>query len=276
MDTITTLVLGGTGKTGRRVAKRLADKGLALRIGSRSAVPPFDWTDRNTWESVLDGVSRAYVTFQPDLAVPGAAETIGSFAALAAERGVRRLVLLTGRGEPGAQRSEEALKNTVVDWTILRASWFNQNFSENFFLDGILAGELALPAGDIPEPFVDADDIAEVAVAALLDDRHVGRVYELTGSRALTFAEAVDTIADASGRTIHYRRIPHRTFLDGLAAASVPQEFIDLLDELFSVVLDGRNSPVMEGVQEVLGRQALDFTTYARATAAAGIWNATP
>jgi len=109
MDTITTLVLGGTGKTGRRVAKRLADKGLALRIGSRSAVPPFDWTDRNTWESVLDGVSRAYVTFQPDLAVPGAAETIGSFAALAAERGVRRLVLLTGRGEPGAQRVCRAL-----------------------------------------------------------------------------------------------------------------------------------------------------------------------
>ena len=240
MDTTTTLVLGGTGKTGRRVTKRLADKGLALRIGSRLAVPPFDWTDRNTWGPMLDGVSRAYVTFQPDLAVPGAAETIGAFAGLAVERGVRFVVLLTGRGEPGAQRSEEALKNTGVDWTILRASWFNQNFSENFFLDGILAGELALPAGDIPEPFVDADDITEVAVVALLDDRHVGRVYELTGPRVLTFAEVVDPIADASGRTIRYRQIPHRMFLDGLATGGAPQEFVHLLDERFSVVLDGR------------------------------------
>ena len=187
-----------------------------------------------------------------------------------------RQVEQTGRGEPGAQRSEEALKNSGVNWTILRASWFNQNFSENFFLDGILAGELALPAGDIPELFVDADDIADAAVAALLSDHHVGRVYELTGPHALTFAEAVDTIAGATSRTIRYRQIPHRSFLDGLVGQGVPQEFVDLVDELFAVVLDGRNSPMMEGVQEILGRQARDFPTYARETAAAGIWDSTP
>jgi uncharacterized protein YbjT (DUF2867 family) len=268
------LVLGGNGKTGRRVAERLHDKGLAVRIGSRSGTPPFDWTDRGTWRPVLEGASSAYVTFQPDLALPWAAEAVGAFAELAADCGVRRLVLLAGRGEPGAQRSEEALQRAPVDWTILRCSWFSQNFSESFFLEGILAGELALPAGDIPEPFVDTDDIADAAVAALLDERHIGRTYELTGPRALTFAQAVDAIAKATGRPLRYRRIPHQDFLAGLAAHGVPEALIELLDELFAVVLDGRNREVKDGVRQALGRAPRDFSDYARATAATGVWNA--
>ena len=162
-----TLVLGGTGKTGRRVAKRLRARGLPVRIGSRSAEPRFDWNDAATWASVLQGVGAVYITYQPDLAVPGAVEAVWSFTKAALEAGVRRMVLLSGRGEEEAQRAEQALQDTGAEWTIVRATWFAQNFSEGFLLDAVLAGEVALPAGDVGEPFVDVDDIADVAVAAL-------------------------------------------------------------------------------------------------------------
>ena len=158
-----TLIVGGTGKTGRRVAERLKGRGAAVRIGSRSADPPFDWEDPKTWEPALRGASAAYITYYPDLAVPGAAEKVGALAELAVKIGVRRQVLLSGRGEEGAVLGEQAVKSSGADWTILRCGWFNQNFSEGAFLEQVLSGEVALPAGSVKEPFVDADDIADAA-----------------------------------------------------------------------------------------------------------------
>lgn len=269
-----TLVLGGTGKTGRRVVDRLAARGLDVRVGSRSGAPPFDWNDRATWAPVLRGVSQMYVTYQPDLAVPGAAETVGALARLAAESGVRRLVLLSGRGEEGAQRAEDEVRGAGLEWTILRASWFAQNFSENFLLDAVLAGEVALPSGDVPEPFVDVDDIADAAVAALTEEGHAGRVYELTGPRALTFAQAVDEITRASGRPIRFVPISAEAFLAGLRAEGLPGDVLWLMNELFTQVLDGRNSLPADGIQRALGREPRDFAAYAGATAATGVWSA--
>src|SRR5262245_59169555 len=190
-----TLVVGGTGKTGRRVAERLQHRGLPFRIGSRSGQPRFDWEDRETWLPCLKGITQAYVTYYPDVCVPGALDTLQSFFAQAVNAGVRKVVFLSGRGEVEAEHAEELLKSSGAEWTILRCSFFSQNFSENFFLDAILAGEVALPIGPVGEPFVDADDIADVAVAALKNDCHSGQLYELTGPRLITFAEAVEEIA---------------------------------------------------------------------------------
>src|SRR5215211_1116882 len=203
----TTLVLGATGKTGRRILERLAERGVPTRAGSRSVEPPFDWEDRATWAPALAGVGTVYISYFPDLAVPGAADTVGAFAELAVASGTRRLVLLSGRGEEEAQRAERIVQASGADWTIVRCSWFDQNFSESHFLEPLLAGELALPADGVGEPFVDADDIADVAAAALTQDGHVGKLYELTGPRLLTFAEAVHEIATATGRDIRYVRI---------------------------------------------------------------------
>src|SRR5215207_5527039 len=180
----TTLVLGGTGKTGRRVVERLRARGLPVRAGSRSGAPPFHWEDRSTWAPALRGAASAYVSYFPDLAVPGAPEAVGAFVEQALQSGTRRLVLLSGRGEEEAQRAERVLQDCGTDWTIVRCSWFSQNFSESYMLDSILAGEVALPAPDTPEPFVDAEDIADVAVMALTEDGHAGRLYELTGPRS--------------------------------------------------------------------------------------------
>ena len=270
-----TLVLGGTGKAGRRVVARLEARRLPVRVGSRSAEPPFDWDDPGTWASALDGVGSVYLSHYLD-AMPGAAETIGAFAAQAVAGGVPRIVHLSGRGEREAELAEEAVRDSGAELTILRSTWFSQNFSESFFLDGLLAGELALPAGDTGEPFVDAEDIADVAVAALLDDRHVGELYELTGPRLLGFAEAVRAIAHATGREIRYVPISLETFASEFAAQGVPAGVVDLLTYLFGEVLDGRNARLTDGVRRALGREPRDFADYARDAAATGVWSPAP
>ncbi|MFF5707111.1 NAD(P)H-binding protein [Streptomyces sp. NPDC012794] len=265
----TTLVVGGNGKTGRRVAERLLAQGRAVRVGSRTGEPAFDWDRPETWGPALEGVDRAYVTYHPDLAFPGAADRVGAFAEAAVAAGARRLVLLSGRGEEAARRAEDRLRDSGADWTVVRASWFHQNFDEDFFLDSVRVGEIALPVGDAVEPFVDAGDIADVAVAALTDDRHIGRTYELTGPRLLGFAEVAAELSRATGREIAYVPVTEAAYLAVLRERGLPEEFA----ELFALISDGRNAHLDHGVEEVLGRPARDFADYARQAAASGVWD---
>ena len=269
------LVLGATGKTGRRVLERLTARGVPTRVGSRSAPSRFDWEDPSTWAPALRDVKSVYISYYPDVAVPGAAATVGAFAELAVGSGVPRLVLLSGRGEAEAERAEEAVRASGADLTILRSTWFAQNFSESDWLD-MVSGEVALPAGDTPEPFIDVGDLADVAVAALTDDRHIGQLYELTGPRLLTFAEAVAEIAKATGREVRYVEVSVEEYAVAAAEQGVPSEVIDLLTYLFGEVLDGRNAHLADGVQRALGREPRDFADYARDAAASGVWDPPP
>ncbi|MEA3112060.1 MAG: hypothetical protein QOG58_1859 [Caballeronia sp.] len=273
MTTKPILVLGSTGKTGRRIVERLAARKVPVRHGSRAATRPFDWNDRATWAPALEGVRAVYICFYPDLSVAGATDAIQSFTDLAVSSGIRRLVLLSGRGEPEAQRCEDIVRRSGVDWTLLRASWFAQNFSEAHFLEPLRDGELALPVADIGEPFVDADDIADVAVAALTQNGHGGQLYELTGPRLVTFAEAVAQIARACGRSIRFTRVPMTEYTGALEGAGLPVQVVELIRYLFTDVLDGRNASVKDGVIRALGRPPRDFSAYVRETAATGIWN---
>ncbi|WP_460999513.1 NmrA family NAD(P)-binding protein [Streptomonospora sediminis] len=268
-QTMPTLVTGGTGKTGRRVAERLTQRGRAVRNGSRSAQPPFSWEDSATWDAALEGVGGVYICFQPDLAFPGAAETVGRFAQLAVSKGAQRLVLMSGRGEDGAVAAEKAVQEAGAEWTIVRCSWFNQNFNESFFLDPVLSGELALPTADAVEPFVDAEDIADVAAAALSEPGHAGQVYELSGPRLLSFAEIAQELSTATGRDIRYVPVSSDEFRAVLRENGLPEEFADL----FEMVLDGRNAHLTDGVERALGRKPRDFREFAAAAAATGVWN---
>jgi uncharacterized protein YbjT (DUF2867 family) len=272
-----TLVLGGTGKTGRRVAERLKARGMPTRVGSRSGEPPFDWEDAATWAPALQNVESVYVSYYPDLAIPGAPAAVRAFAELAVQNGVRRLVLLSGRGEEEAQSAEQALREVGeeagVEWTIVRCAWFMQNFDENYLLEPILAGEVSLPSANVPEPFVDADDIADVAVAALTEDGHAGQIYELTGPRLLTMEEAVGEISRATGREIRFVPVSLEEYEAVLAEADVPPEFLSFLTYLFGEVLDGRNASLTDGVRRAVGREPKDFTDYARDAAATGVWS---
>lgn len=268
------LVLGATGKTGRRIVDRLAAKGIPTRQGSRSAFPSFDWNVEANWDDCLVGVEAVYITYAPDLAMPGATGSIQAFVDRALRQGVKRLVLLSGRGEEEAQACERIVQGSGIDWTIVRASWFNQNFSEGAFVDMVKAGQITLPNVDTPEPFVDADDIADVAVAALTESGHAGEIYEVTGPRLLTLAEVAAEISAASGREIAYVPVPHDAFITEAAGSGAPQDVVWMLDYLFATVLDGRNACLTDGVQRALAREPRDFSDYASEVAATGIWRA--
>jgi uncharacterized protein YbjT (DUF2867 family) len=267
------LVLGGTGKTGRRVAARLGALGRPVRIGSRHGQPPFDWDDATTWAPAVEGTKAVYVTYQPDLSFPGAAERISAFCHIGGAGGAERLVLLSGRGEPEAVPAEDAVRAAGVPWTVLRASWFAQNFSEHFLLGPVLDGVIALPAGDVAEPFVDADDVAAVAVAALTEPDHDGRTYELTGPRLLTFADAAAEIAAATGRPVRYVAVTPAEYASEAVAQGVPAEEAEPMAELFARVLDGHNAYLDTGVRRALGREPRDFSAYVREAAASGVWS---
>jgi uncharacterized protein YbjT (DUF2867 family) len=266
------LVLGATGKTGRRVAAILERRGVTVRRGSRGSTPPFDWNDESGWDAGLAGVRAAYITYSPDLAIPGATDAIAAFVARARHQGVERLVLLSGRGEAEAQACERIVQDSGLAWTVVRASWFDQNFSEGAFLEMVRAGTITLPAGDTPEPFVDVDDIAEVAAAALTEPGHDGEVYEVTGPRLMTFADVAAELSAATGREIRYLDIPHEAFVAEVTASGAPQDVAWMLDYLFSTVLDGRNAHLTDGVERALGRAPRDFADYARAAAATNVW----
>lgn len=268
-----TLVLGGNGKTGRRVVEGLKAKGRAVRVGSRSAVPSFDWDDQRSWDAALEGVTSAYITYAPDLAIPGASDAIEAFVHTARRAGVTHFVLLSGRGEEEAQACERIVQNSGVAWTIIRASWFNQNFSEGAFIDMVLNGAITLPAGTTPEPFVDIDDIAEIAVAALSEDGHGGQLYEVTGPRLMTLSDVAADLSRATGREIAFVDVPHAAFVDEIKKSGAPKDVAWMLDYLFATVLDGRNAHLTDGVQRALGRPPKDFADYARDAAAAGVWD---
>jgi uncharacterized protein YbjT (DUF2867 family) len=266
------LVLGASGKTGRRVTERLTAAGRPVRAASRSGETRFDWEDEATWAPALAGVDAVYIVYYPDLAFPGAADTVGAFADLAVANGVRRLVLLSGRGEEGARQGEVRVENSGADWTIVRCAFFNQNFSETF-VDVVRHGVLAIPAGATAEPFLDADDIADVVFAALTDDRHIGQLYELTGPRLLTFTEAAAELSSAMGREVQYVPVTPEAYASELVTYGLPEEEAVPISELFADVLDGRNSSLTNGVQRALGRPPRDFADFARDAAATGVWN---
>lgn len=268
------LVLGGTGKTGRRIATRLEAKGIPIRIGSRSAVPSFDWNNEANWDECLAGVEAAYINYAPDLAMPGASDSIQAFVERARRHDVKRLVLLSGRGEEEAQACERIVQSGGIDWTIVRSSWFNQNFSEGAFVEMVQAGQITLPDVDTPEPFVDVDDIAEVAAAALTQPGHAGEIYEVTGPRLLTLADVAAELSHATGRSIAFVPVPHDDFVAGVAESGAPKDVVWMLDYLFATVLDGRNAYLTDGVQRALGRPPRDFADFARDIAATDAWEA--
>ena len=267
------LVTGGKGKTGRKVSERLTKLGMSVKIGSRSETPAFDWEDSKTWAAALEGMDMAYITYQPDLAVPGARDAIEKFSSLAVNLGVQKMVLLSGKGEKEAELCEQIVINSGADWTIVRASWFNQNFSEGFLLDPVLAGHFAVPRAEALIPFVDTDDIADVVVESLINDKHSGQIYELTGPRLLTFEQVVNEISEATERNIKFDSITLDEYSKMLKEFEVPEDYIWLINYLFTEVLVESNSIVTNDVEKVLGRKAKDFTEYVGETAAIGIWN---
>ncbi len=268
------LVIGGTGKTGRRVVENLTEQGHHVNIGTRHSSPKFDWDDPSTFASALKGMDRAYIVYYPDLAVPGAKDAITALTEVALKEGLEKVVLLSGKGETEAEACEEIVANSGLNYTLVRASWFNQNFSEGAFMEYILAGQLALPMPEASVPFVDTDDIADVATEALLNDDYNGEILTVTGPRKLTFGEVAQIFSDKLGRAIQYQPISMGEFKEGLTAAGVPESFIWLLGYLFTEVLGhSENQTVSTDVERVLNRKPISFEEFVENKASEGVWN---
>ncbi len=271
-DTQPILVVGVTGKTGARVAAKLEAKGLPVRCGSRTSETPFDWENPATWAPVLSGVSKAYVTYFPDLAFPGAVEKLERFTKVAAASGLKHIVLLSGRGEHFAGKGEEVVRNSGIGFTIVRSAWFAQNFSEGYLRDPILGGVLPMPGGDIAEPIIDIDDIADVVVAALTEEGHLGERYEVTGPRLMTFAEMAEVLSTTLGRPIQHIPITFEDFHANVAASG--GDFVaDVFTSIARETLDGRNAHITDGVERALGRKPRDFAEFAQTAMASDAWN---
>ena len=271
-DKHTVLVIGANGKTGRRVVQRLRDADYPVKAASRSSETPFDWNDQATWAPALEGAQAAYITFYPDLTFPGAADKVEAFSKLAVSMGTKRLVLLSGRGEEGARDAEIRLENSGADWTVVRCAVFNQNFSESF-ADAIRHGHLAMPTGDILEPFIDAEDIAEVAYVALTEEGHAGQIYELSGPCLLSLDQVAQALSKAIGREVKYHPVSIEAYAKELVLAGFSEEESLPIAQLIADVLDGRNAYLTDGVQRALGRAPRDFADFAREEAANGTWD---
>ena len=276
MSNHNTLVLGATGKTGRRVAARLRLQGIPVLTASRSSETRFDWSDPVTWDGALRGVAAAYVV------PPGVAGPVHDFVARAESAGVQRLVLLSGRGADtwgdstfglDMRDAEDAVRGSALEWTILRASNFDQNFDEDVFHAPLVDGELALPAGTVPEPFIDIEDVADAAAAVLTEPgRHAGRVYELTGPRGITFDEAVELISRASGLPITYKQISASEYTAALVEEGWSEDDAHHIAEMFMLMERGLFAATTDGVATVLGRAPRTFEDYVVRTAASGAW----
>ncbi|QVQ52194.1 SDR family oxidoreductase [Spiractinospora alimapuensis] len=273
------LVTGATGKSGRRVTRQLRDRGRSVRAASRGGEHHFDWTDDTTWDHALQGVESAYIV-QLD-----GTPLVRPFVERAKRNGVRRLVLASGRGiddpdyvndQTGMLEalldSEEAVRNSGLEWTISRPGWFAQNFSEGFFADAIREGELRLPAGAGAASFVDAEDIAAVVVAVLTEDGHNGQIYELSGPEAVTLTEAVATISEVAGRDIRYVALTVDEYIAELVGQGLPREDAAILADIAEPLRDGTDAYVSDGVPRALGRPPRSFAEFAKTTAAAGGW----
>ncbi|MER6770694.1 NAD(P)H-binding protein [Streptomyces bacillaris] len=274
------LVLGGTGKTGRRVVARLRDLGVEVRAASRSGETRFDWEYPDTWAPALKGAAAVYIVPLDTEPSPTPA-----FVEQAVAAGVRRMVLLSARGVdvPGYfgspllddgphLRGEQAVRASGLAWTILRPGWFAQNFSEGVFLEGVRDGELALPVGDGRAAYIDVDDIAAVAVAALTEDGHDGEVYELSGPRALSVPEVLDEIAKASGRRAAYAPLEEAAFRDALVVRGMTEVEADLWTAALDPIRTSREAPLKDGVHRALGRPPRDVSDVFRDAAAEGAW----
>ena len=269
------LIIGGTGKTGRRVAANLQQQGHHVRVVGRKTTPAFDWENPDSYDAALRGMDRAYIVYYPDLAVPGAREAIHTLTEKAMQAGLDKVVLLSKKGEAEAEACEEIVAHSGLNYTLVRAAWFSQNFSEGAFLDFVLNGAIALPVPEARIPFVDANDIADVVSKVLLDDRYNNQTITVTGPQLHSLKEVVDMMATATGRPLQYIPISTEEFKEGMRQAGLPESYVWLFGYLFEEVLGNpANQAVSSDVEKVLGRPATAFETYAEKTAATGVWKA--
>jgi uncharacterized protein YbjT (DUF2867 family) len=268
------LVLGGTGKTGARVATRLTGLGLPVRTAARRGGDVrFDWDDPATHRDAVQGADRAYL-IAPVMRARFAPQ-VSAFLDLAEAAGVRHVTYLSAYGidfAPAAVALRavelDLMGRSTLTYSIVRPAWFMQNFSETFLMP--VDDAIVVPTGSGGEAFVDAEDIAAVVAATLADPgAHAGAEYAPTGPEVLTVSEAADIIASVTGRPVRHVDIDRPSWVDSVIASGVPAEYGEMLKMLTETVAAGRGSRPNDDIDKVTGAPATSFTEFASRTAAA-------
>jgi uncharacterized protein YbjT (DUF2867 family) len=269
----TFLILGGTGKTGRRIGLVLTSAGHVARLASRHAAVRFDWQDQSTWPGALRGADGVFIVG------PGSATDwsplLTDLLAAAAANGVARAVLLSARAveflpDGAVARAEAALRAGPLRWTILRPAHFAQNFTEAMFAPG--DGRILAPAGTGAEPFIDVQDIAEVAAAVLAEGTFDGMTLELSGPEAVSFAEAAAVLAAVSGTPVRFADESDEDHVGRLRASGTPEGYIRWRMAMLGAIKRGEDAYLSDGVQQVLHRPAASFRAWAQREVPAAGW----
>jgi uncharacterized protein YbjT (DUF2867 family) len=268
------LVLGGTGKTGSRVADTLSALGVGVRTAARGGADiRFDWNNPATFEGALQGVTGVYLV-SPVMRVDFAG-VVSDFLDQAEQAGVRNVTYLSAYGMEHAP-AEVALRAVELDLesrgsfthSIVRPAWFMQNFSETFLKP--VEDEIVVPGGTGGEAFVSAEDIASVAAATLAEpERHAGRAYAPTGPESLTLDEAARIISAAAGRTIVYRDTDRTEWVGAMVRSGVPAEYGEVLHALTETIASGRGAQPNDDVLAATGAAPVSFADFAAKTAPA-------
>lgn len=261
----TFLILGGTGKVGRRVSRVLERDGHTARAVGRSTPLRFDWTAPETWKSAVQGTDGVFVVG------PGSATDwsplLTALLETASAAGTRHAVLLSARAveflpDGNVARAEAALRAGPLPWTILRPAHFTQNFTEAMFTP--VDGRITAPVGDGAEPFIDAEDIAEAAAHVLATGTAAGETLALSGPAALTFGQATRTLSGITGQSIEFHDQAASDHAAALREAGTPEEYIRWRLAMLGAIRRGDDAYLSDGIQRLLGRPATDFTTWAR------------
>ena len=266
------LVTAPNSKTGKQVVKLLKRENIPFRAASRSTSVPFDWENEKTWASAISGAHAVYVVIPPNLAFADMPQRLKAFLTYCEAVRVRRIILLSGRGEDEAAKIEEVALSNAIPTTVLRASWFAQNFSEGYFVEGVVNGQLAIPSKLVREPFIDTRDIAKAVVFALKDKSSNNYVFELTGPELLSFEDVAKKFTKHLDQSVTYVYMPIEDYINQLLQFGVSTDEIDLTRFLFGELLDGRNAYTTSDLSLLLGEQGTSFEQFIQHTKPSGVW----
>ncbi len=266
------LVTAPNSKTGKQVVKLLEKENIPFRAASRSTSPSFDWEDEKTWSPAMSGTNAIYAVIPPNLAFADMPVRFKTFLKHCEAEQIKRIVLLSGRGEEEASRIEDIALSSTIPTTVLRASWFAQNFSEGYFVEGVANGLLALPSKLVREPFIDTRDIAKAAAFALKDTSSNDNIYELTGPELLSFEDVANKFTKHLDQPVTFVYVPLEDYLNELQQFGVPSDEIELTRFLFDELLDGRNAYTTSDLNLLLGEQGTSFEQFIQHTKSSGVW----
>jgi uncharacterized protein YbjT (DUF2867 family) len=264
------LVIGATGTTGSRVVTFLSQRGVLTRQATRTPRSPgqvrFDWADRATHADALRGVGAIYLIAPIEVSDP--VPLVKPFLKEALRQGVRRVVQLSSsalpEGGPGLGAVHHLVRTMMPEWTVLRPSWFMQNFvGDHLVAQGVETGEIVTATGNGRVAFVDAGDIAAVAGHALTDEIPHNTEHILTGPEALSYADAAGILTRQTGRTIIHRSVSAEEAVIRITAHGVPTEFAKALAAMDTDISGGAEDRVTDTVKAVTGLTARSFQTFA-------------